>query len=203
MNCSKAQRDLLLSASGELGASGLARLDAHVAACAACREYQSSLRAVTALAADRLPSGAPSAAVMARIRAAAQERVSRPPLIFRLIGAPLAPFGQPVRRLAYAAALLALVGGGGLMVQPGHRTQRIRECSAILRVVTEGAVHQAQTASPRETASDLRGLAQQLLDMQELSGDFSDEEMTSLDAAPPATVPLSHSSVALRAKRCV
>ena len=199
MNCLKAQREMLLGASGELEARRLARLDEHLAACAHCRAYQASLPAVSAAAARSLPTGVPSAAVMERIRAAAAERNGRRPLTWGPRWEPLSPFGRSVRLLAYAAALAVLLGGGWLAGRPGYRVERIRECSAILRAVTEEVVRQTGTGSSQETAEDLRGLAQQLLEMQELSGDFSDEELTSLDAAPPATAPLSHSTVGLRA----
>lgn len=188
--CEAVRRDMLLARSGELDANGQARLRAHLAACAACRQYGGDVERILELSAAAVPSG-PSEQVLRTLRAAArQEAAARTPI----------PFRKPVYRLAALAALWAIVIGSILIFfDRNAETDRIRNLSAMAGLLATEEI----AADAQPVGEDLRALAKQLLALEGLDDEdvFTDAE--ALFEAHPPTTSQSHSSRASRAERCV
>jgi len=148
------ERLVLLEGSGELSDAERRALEAHPDA-ERCRK---DVHRLVTTAREALPGGEPGSAALARIREAAEARISRP-LVLR----------PPVLHgLAYAAAL-ALLLGGWLFFAPNSREDRILEFHALLSVSDQDASNEAPGTGTLDP--DLRALAQQLLLMEGLTPD--------------------------------
>jgi anti-sigma factor RsiW len=194
MNCTQAQRELLLAGSGELSREAQARLDGHVAACPACRALADEWQALARAAAEALPAVEPSPAVLGRIRDAAAERATPRTLAFPA-------WGIPVRVLAAAAALFVAVGVLWF-VSTENRAARARHMNTLLAALCEdNGVEAGEVVGARD---EMRTLARQLLTLQGLTEETIDDAgATTTDEEPWATAPLSHSTAALPATGCV
>ncbi len=116
MNCRRAEQWILLGPGGELPDRKRARLEAHLAACARCREYRADLQRLVAAARRGLPAGEPAPRTLAAIRAAARTELAAPTP---------AAWGWAAWRPALAAAAVLLLCLGGwfrLAGPPAPRT---------------------------------------------------------------------------------
>jgi len=192
MNCKKTREKIWLAESQELDGAASAELEAHLAACAACREDRDQIREILARVDQALPAGEPSAWVMTRIRAAAAARAGTGRWVWR---------GPAVRVLA-AAALLVVAAGVWWMTWSGARAERIRRVGTLLVMVsTEDRTDIAGTAGAG-AETELRDVARELLILEGLADENgSDPFSPAWDIL--STDPLSRSSVAPDARRCV
>lgn len=194
MNCEQARPMILLADSGELAPKRTGNLDRHLSGCPECRAYRESSQAAVRMVGGVLPDSGPAPAVIAGIRSAAQEAVGEAAwLSFRL---------PAVRVLAYAAALVALLGGWFALL-PAVESDPIGELNALLEVVSSDGIPASHDAD-RSREEDVRALAEELLSIEGLSMDVYAESdpFTSLEE-PPATDPLSRSIGGTLARRCV
>ena len=102
MNCDKWKMQILLAETGELSGDEQEAIDKHLASCDDCRSYLADSKSIVAAAGEALPNPAPSAAVMASIRARARDHISPKTLSLSV---------HTMRIMAYAAALTLIVGG--------------------------------------------------------------------------------------------
>ena len=172
MTCTEFRNDILLEHAGELPAGRKERLAEHVAGCAECRAWRDGLPGMLANASESLRRGEPDAWVMARIRAAAEERAARHPSVFR----------RPAGRVLAAAALLLIAVGVYVLRPRAPSHSRVDEVHAMLAVVAGNEALQVEPLAAedaealsvggmeRETGqAALRSLARQLLIMEGLA----------------------------------
>jgi len=190
MACEKIQQQILLRESWELSAVDRSELDDHLARCPGCRSYEQESRELMRLADTALPRGEPNAWVMTRIRAAAEERcVAGRHLLY-----------WPAARILAAAALLAILVGGGLWMIPGdNQKSRVMEMSALMAVVASEETLQVSPLDADETKAlstggvedgrraSLRALAQQLLIMEGMAVDRQEETWANSPEGPEPT----------------
>jgi anti-sigma factor RsiW len=196
MHCDDGEILILLAQSGELSPRKRRRLEAHLAACGRCRGSRAGLERISAASRGLLPDKAPGAAVLERIRLAAQVAANRPRRIF---------FRRPAFPSLAAAAAAALLIGSWLALAPARRLARISEMHALLNVVSEQALPlRAAERQPAEAA--LRALADDLLILEGLSVETTGPEVSG-EATPPSapepTVLRPRSGDGLPARRCV
>ena len=195
MNCSATEREILLAEAGDLTSRRQQRLETHLAACPRCRAYREAVRRIEAAGRDALPEAVPSATALAAIRAAAEERQrSDRVLVFR----------QPAARaLAYAAALLLILGGWWLGPRD-NRVSRIENVSTIVAMVAEEYPDGSGVEHERSEAERLRSLAADLLDIQGFAvDDLSAAEDFTLPEEPDPTASQPHSTREPGARRRV
>ena len=167
MKCRSAQRYILLAQSDELPASKQYKLEAHLAKCEVCAEYEAEARRILEVAAEELPSGEPGTAVLGSIRMAAGERASKGVVVFPL----------PIREvLAYAAVLLFLLAGAGAYLA------RVRQQTSDSQIAHVGIIVELLSEEVITEKTDSRALARQLLRMEGL---LIDDFATDEDAIPP------------------
>ena len=182
MNCKDAEREMLLAETGELSRRKLDELEAHISACAACSGRRQGVRQIVAAARHALPGGAPSPAVIARIRAAAADRPACGILRFR----------QPLfQALAYAAAL-ALLAGGWFLLAPNRPPPEapIHDVRALLHMVSDTVPPALEARDHTHREQELRALAQELLIMEGLAEESwteLEEPLPTSDAEPAPT----------------
>jgi hypothetical protein len=186
MNCNEMERKILLSGSGELSEAEEATLNEHVAGCAQCRAYQLDSVGIVKKVSDLLPAEEPSAATVASIISAAEEKISRGKII---------QFPLHTLQLAACAAVLVLVAGGVLMLPGGGQADRIDEMNAIIAVVSD-----SQEEMTEEDA--LYDLADQLLQLQGFMDDDSIETEYPDEEQLPTALRL-RSTRELLSKKCV
>ena len=170
MNCQNAERAILLAETGELSDRKLRKLDAHLAACAACARYRQSARGIVASARESGPAAEPSPIVMTRIRTVAAQRpvprvvLLRPPVL---------------QVLAYAAAL-AVLAGGWFAFSPGPSPQGapINDFRAIIHAAAETTPRIVEARDDAAGELEIRTLARELLTMEGLV----DEEVVEMEA---------------------
>ncbi|MBN1558451.1 MAG: zf-HC2 domain-containing protein [Lentisphaerae bacterium] len=173
-DCKQARGFLLLARSGELGPRNRARLDRHLAACAACRTRAAETERLSAAVARALPEGCPSGAALTRIRAHAAEQTASAP--------------HPLRRPSPAwacAAALALIAGIWFARLPPARDTRIRAVAAAMAIVAEDS---AATNTAAAASHSLEALAARILEWEGLEP--NGEAVTDLfneDASLPST----------------
>jgi hypothetical protein len=194
MNCTDAQREMLLAESGELSRARRTHLEAHLAGCTDCRALAGDWQALSRAAVDGLPAAEPSSAVLQRILAAAAERVAARTLVFPA-------WGVSARILA-AAATLFLAVGVAWFASGNSRLARARHMNTLLAELCEDTAPEAGEAGG--TRDEMQILARQLLRLQGLVEETSDDAAATMpDEEPSATGPLSHSRAALPATGCV
>ncbi len=180
MNCEESRRLSLLADSGELSGGTAGQLEAHLAACDACRAWRDGVRDVFSAAKNALPAGEPSPAVMSRIRAAAERRTGARVILFRQ---PL--FGA----IAAAAAAVLIAAGGWLMLAPGKTapSKHVDRLLVIAAAVSENGVHEPAARNGTEHDQKLRALGAQLLLMEGLVAEESaDANLNGAFLAPDA-----------------
>lgn len=194
MNCRQAERWILMETSGELTARRRRRLARHRAGCDRCGQFATDTRTLTARAADALPAAEPSQRVLVNIRREARVHASGPgrhgP---RLRILPL-PWQNPVAGLAYAMALVLIVGVWWLAA-PAAPDRGASDLDAMLALVAEETGTRALVSGAGEPEDQLRFLAQELLALQGLGAGLTDEEISEIQAEElPATDPQSRSN---------
>ncbi len=169
MTCREAQRRILLAQAGELGISGLKRLERHVLSCATCRAYREEADRLTQRAAVALAPPEPGQAALDAIRERIRERADRRPMV---------RFSRAGWRAAWALAASAILLFGWLAMRNGdtdHSLRRIHAVMALLEDPAEPADNSAQAAPDRQEA--LRRLGRELLWSQGLWGFEDDVEV--------------------------
>lgn len=195
MNCTEAKRNILLADSGELPGNKRHELEAHVAACAECGDYERALQAIMAQAKPALAAAGPGPVILTGIRAAAEQGVPSRIVLFRR------PFAQV---LAYAALFLALLGGWLLFPTAIHTAGQLDEMNTLLAMVSEPDVLTEEAVEQMGGEQELRRLARQLLRMEGFVVDeLPDEEGPTTLEALPSIDSQSHSTRGLLQKRCV
>jgi anti-sigma factor RsiW len=122
MNCNKAERFLLLSLDGRLGAEDLARLKSHLAGCPRCRDMEQEYRFILGqLKAGPAPEPLPyfEQRLMAKLRG--REKMA-PALLWQR----LAP-----RFMAFSLAVLVLFGTAVVLFQP-QEPQELTQVETLL-----------------------------------------------------------------------
>ena len=198
MNCSRAQKWMLLDQSGELALRRRARLLDHVGGSGGCREYRDRVAALARLESEAAAAVVCPDYVCHRVLESARAEAPRRA---RALWRPLLPVGVPVRALACAVAVAVMAGGGWWTFSAQGRAERARALSGFLQIVCGEEDPTLQRGAPVE--GDLKVLATQLLRVQGMGDDPSFEEWTSWDEAPSGIAPLSHSTVASPARECV
>ena len=131
MKCDDVELNMLLAQSNELSPKEISEIDAHLAECETCREYQSSLDLFVSVARDVLPSEGPSATTLANIKeAAGRSRI----ISFK---------PSSLRFLAYAASV-AVILGGWIFVSSIQEPQMSHDINSIIMIVhdsDESVVH--------------------------------------------------------------
>ena len=193
MNCKRVQRLAFLLDSGELSGRRGRGVKKHLESCPACAAFCSDARQL--LSVDDASYGrveGPSPFAMTRIMAHARESVSHKPVIF----------ANPGLQMAVAAMIIVLVAGWWSFRLAGRESpevRRINDMHAIIAILSDGDVESAGQQAMNEDDM-LQRLAEQLLQMEGLSGDdFSEEELWE----PQATTPQSHNSPELLSRRRV
>jgi hypothetical protein len=211
MKCEQAQCQILLADSDELPPQEAAELEAHLSSCADCRRYRDNAIEIVSHARRSLPENSPSSAVLARIRAAAEEQESGTIVEFWR----LAP-----RILAYAAVLALMVGGWFMLPsreQPPQsadrsaltaitRYEQMCHIDTIVTVLSDLEYRQDADEQRNGLAEnqDIRELARQLLILEGLSAEVGiDEEIIAPDVELLPTDLRSSNSSALVSKECV
>jgi hypothetical protein len=194
MNCEAARTSLLLQDSGELPGNELPPLLNHLKSCRPCRDFQvelESLRHALACQAAALPG--PSPRVMGTIRAAARECHPAPRWMMR-------PYWKSA--LAAAAGLLLCLAGIRLLA-PGSRDHASPVATEILPLAALIMGIDAYE-EPSSGYSDLAALANQLLILQEMTTEFSDDDTANEFISPednlPTTLQWHNSSESHRGK---
>lgn len=203
MNCSRAERMILLSQTDELSGMAAARLRRHLAACGRCRAYGEDVLRLASAAHAALPEGEPGNAVTARIRERAVAGLSRKSnvLFWPGIG-----FIGRYGRLAAACAASALLLAGAWVVstrETRHRNERVAGVSALMAILSEEQSEAAEHFD-RADKGDLKALAKQLLMFEGMG--FGEEENLEEDFIPlderQTITPQEHSAAGLRMRRC-
>ena len=188
MICKHRQAELLRLDSGELSAPAVARVEGHLATCAACRTYREESRVLMQAAETAMPAGGPSPAVIEAILA--QARDTRPP--------PVLFFRRPLMQVAAAAALLLVcLGGWSLWPEPRVSDPGISDIQAIMALM----VDDADLGLASEASADalvMEDMAEALLKIQGLSTETLREETL---WEPQATHPQSRNTRALPLKK--
>lgn len=201
MNCSDAERAILLDSTRELPATLQVRLREHLAGCANCRAYAADCRALGASLSAHAPD-APERIVAAVLRVAD----SRP---IRARGV----FDVYRRAILAAAAGLVLgfgvwhalrMGEGGRSQADDALTARIASISEFLNAMSHPEAISSGTAGAGTPAMDLEALADQILATQGLDADFSEEigDVVNLSEEHRPTTLQWHNSRGLPAGRC-
>jgi predicted anti-sigma-YlaC factor YlaD len=185
MKCKTLQRRMLLNATATL------RIEAHLARCAACRQWRADVAAIETLARETFRAGEPSERVLVNIRREARLR---------------APESRPVRRHAngwrpafgLAAAALCVLAGGLWMRPAPEAMGGEAQLSAIL-LMLQDETDSLTNGLPR--AASLDSVARALLMLQGLDADYTESELTTLGEAPRATIPLTRSNPSPHAER--
>ena len=199
MNCQKMQCDMLLFQTGELPDRDAQALLQHVAGCAACRAYQDELSRLLAVSRTAIPETerAPRPATMVAIRRAAR-RDAQP-------AKRIAFFLPYLRVAAYAAAVLILMGGilwFPSRWQAAGRSNRITTLASLISVATEKA-SESNKGSAATGKDELHALASQLMAIEGMNPDESQEGDIIPAEEPQPTDLRSHSIVGLGRRVCV
>jgi hypothetical protein len=171
MNRDELERRLLLAESGELGEAERLELAARLAADPEAAAWRDRTAYLLAAARDALPSGTPSAATRARIRAAAETRAARhPSWHYRSLW---------LQGLAYAAAVALIVGvwqwRTPVSRHAGRHVDRIAEMHALV-AMTGADEPRAAVPEKGDAETRLRALAQDLLSIEGLAPDDAASE---------------------------
>jgi hypothetical protein len=209
MKCDDAQRQMLLADSGELSQAQIADLDSHMSSCVKCREFSEDMRRIFSVAKSALPYEGPSAAVMARIRVAAEKRTEAGKLHVFLRPSTLI--------LAHAAAIMLIAGG--LLLFAIHRSAQhgnsantavakeadhIGHLNIIVSMVSEGQIEDLETQNGHNAEQQRHMLAQRLLIVEGLLVEsVSESEPTGFDEEPLPTDLRSNSSASSDSRICV
>lgn len=125
--------DLELHVLGALPPAQAARVEAHLAGCAACASDAAALEAVVSALQEALPAQDPPAALRERILASARTQRTGPVVAFRPRRAWL-----PASALAAAAVVLAVLGAGVLRQMDALRAERDASVAIAQRVSQGG-----------------------------------------------------------------
>ncbi|MCX7590770.1 MAG: hypothetical protein N2255_03995 [Kiritimatiellae bacterium] len=180
MNCQKAQRYILLAASGERQRHTDDRVERHLRQCRACRDFEVSCRALSGII-PPLATGTVSGVAMARIRAAAQDAIQKRIQREKRMMIPV---------LAAASATVILVVAGIFVVPPEPRRSRIEEIRSIVQLAHGLEEEEQAVLRPHNGTDPLYNLGQQLLRWEGLHMVPSEEEtwLTEDDGLSPTVL---------------
>lgn len=191
------EQRLLLAESGELLPEDVAALERELAADARAAAQREELRRLLSAAAAALPSGRPSAPVLARVHAAA----AATPVGGR--GLRILPRPVFLQVLAYAAALVVALSAWLVVGMRGGAPDRIAEMHALVVVAGENDVAtELGLAADSDADASLRALASQLLALEGMTpeeagtADAGDDEEATPAGAPSPTALQPRSTVA-------
>ncbi len=158
MNCHKIEQKILLANSGELSDRALEKLNEHVSSCRHCSEYRDSVSTIVSSARENLIDQDPRPATLALIREKAEKH-----------HAPFILFRQPVVQVLAFAATIALVVSTWTMISSDSGTNlRINDLNAIMSMISEEDISEAEYVHDAEPDKELKKLADQLLYMEGL-----------------------------------
>lgn len=197
LTCDKIRGLMLLADAGEAAPHEMCEVEAHVAACAACRDFRADSRLILEGASAWLAHGEPGAPVLAAIREAAAQDVARRArqIEFRRVTA---------RFLAYAAAILLMLGAWAAL-QVYNRSERLEQWATLIRLsvdperVPEGSAKADEKDRIKRLAGELMRI-EGFEDAPSFDALWINQEPTPREAPLPKESQ-SRNSVALRPSR--